>query len=67
MHQAVLDSSSTPDGLIVVENAQRNHVPPSTLHHRLHGRPTRREGHISQQLMSGKEEEALVQALLRLV
>ena len=64
MHQALLGSSSAPDGLTVVKNARRNRVPPSTLHHRLHGRLTRRENRVSQQLMPGKElEEGLVDIL----
>lgn len=67
MGQALLDSSSGPDGLTLAENAHRNGVPPSTLHHRLHGCPTRRGGHVSQQMMSGEEEGALVQALLHLI
>ena len=61
MHQAVLDSNSVPDGPTVVKNAQHDCVPLFILHHRLHGRSTRWEGHINQQLISGEEsEEGLV-------
>ena len=64
MHQALRNSSSAPDGLTAVKNAQSNCIPPSTLHHRLHGRLTRRRGYISQQLMSVEEsEEGLVDIL----
>ena len=63
----VLGSNSAADGASVAETARRNHVPPSSLYHRTHGRPTRRRGHASQQRMSVEEEEALADTLVRLV
>ena len=42
--------------------AREKGVPPSTLRHRLNGRLTREESHISRQLLNEEEEEALERA-----
>ena len=64
---AVAACNSTSDASTTVESARRNNVPPSSLHHRLHGRLTRPEAHVEQQLLSIEEEEALARALAQLI
>ena len=67
MLRAVQDCNSAPDPPTPAESARRNHVPASTLYHRLAGRPPPPQAHKKQQLLSDEEEEALVEELLRLI
>ena len=63
MLNAVRDSNYDPESPSIAESARRNGVPRSTLSHRFQGRPSRKNAHQKQQLLSEEEEKALVKAL----
>ena len=58
---------SAQDKPSIRDTAALADVPPATLHARLQGRSTRRNGHQKQQLLTEEEEDVLAEAILKLI